>query len=192
MVPFVSAENSFFDKLFSLETNKGDGICQDFEFPLLNQECNVTLESFNNLNIFEFGWFVKLFVFVLLFFLYKNKQVINDPNVVILTLVIIFALIAFPERITETFINEDINNITINETNILNNTSVGINDTETPRLVIPKSSIDTWWENLWSFPRRIYPERPWLGWIIFLLLIPLVWHGYGKLSDWYRKKVGRK
>lgn len=105
---------------------------------------------------------------------------------------IILVLIAFPDRIIESNIKDNISIEDINNTSIINNTSVAINDTTTPRLVIPKSSIDIWWENVWNFPKELSDERPWLGGIILVLLLTLVWHGYGRFSDWIRKKVGRK
>jgi len=178
----------FVDKVLSMEHNE-DTICQDGEFPIVNKECNLTWTEINNFNFFQFGWFYKLLIFGMIILIYKYKYILKDNNFLILTALIIFLLIAFPNLIIEKNINKNIqSNITITQ---LNETQP-LNDTTTPRLEIPKSSIDNTWDTMLNFPKTI-SKRPYIGDIIFWLLVLIGLALFPSTLDFIEKKVlGRK
>lgn len=177
----------FIDKVISMEHNK-DNICQDGEFPLINKECNLPWDDINNFNFFNYGWLYKLLTIGLIYLIIWNKKVLKDRNFLIFVSLAIFILIAYPQLTIEKNINKQYNLTDIASNMTPLNDTIPLNDSTTPRLIIPDSSIDKTWDNLINFPKRI-SERPYVGDLIFFLFILITLALLPKTLDYIEHKI---
>ena len=161
------------DKFFSFKQNK-DNICDDGEFPILNEECNPS--DYNNLQWLDNGWFYKLLLAAGIF-IFIRFRLYKDTQFIIIAAIIVIAFMYLQNyHPTETFINQTTNNIS------------EINKTTIP-VVEVQSDIEKGWNSFWGIPSKLSNNK-WVGGFVFFVVLGLVVYFWNRLQDLFEKILG--
>ena len=181
----------FFERI--KDTDKyPDGTCSDGENFFLDEDCEFTTDMLlcKDECIFDYMWFARLGILIALIFLIFYRK---EWKAILLFLGIFLSFFFIIPLESETKdLNNESNCITKYNPVCANQTYINACEAEQAGFYnytegkcsdsfLPKSDVEKFWDTVTSFGARVYPSKPWVGWIFIAVVLFVLFKVY---EDW--------